>query len=110
VTYRDQRLVDNSVLPATSDIGIRLQRRRPEIADETLGWSDLPVSAGLTPGAPDANGLTVWQGRINVPADFQADQLRLLVQEWESFAPATAPGGPPSSGGRRVVYVDTVAL
>jgi hypothetical protein len=113
-TYSARRLVDGTVTTATSEISARLQQRRPDVEDDTLAWAELdpPASVALTPQPPDASGVVVWQGRLRLAPELPLDQgqVRLLVQEQETLAPATAPGVPATLGGRRVVYVDTVPL
>ena len=96
--------------PARSAPG--LQQRRPDVEDDTLAWAELnpPASVALTPKPPDASGVVVWQGRLRSAPELPLDQgqVRLLVQEQETLAPRPA-ASPLRLGGRRVVYVDTVA-
>ena len=109
VTYRAQRSVFDNVTLSTSQVEVRLQRRRPGVEDDVLAWTDLPVAVDLAPGAADANGVVVWQGQLSVPEAHQGETLRLLIQEYEVLAPASVPGIA-APAGRRVVYVDTLPL
>ena len=85
-----------------------VQRRLSAIADETIGWADSPLTVTLAPGAPDAQGVVIWRGQVNIPAEDQGDSPA-VVGEFETL-PAVAPPGIVAAAGRRRVYVDTVPV
>ncbi|MGI8858788.1 MAG: hypothetical protein ACR2HO_01325 [Rubrobacteraceae bacterium] len=109
VTYTAQRTLDNTVATATSQVEVLVQRRVPDIEDEILGWTDLPLTVGLLAGAPDTQGIVVWTGQVTIPSEHRGGRLRLVVQEFEMLPVATA-AGIVAPAGRRMVYVDTIPL
>jgi len=108
VTYTAQRQLDNTVVAATSQVEVMVQRRVPGIEDEILGWTDLPLTVSLPAGTPDAQGVVIWTGQVTIPPEHQGEQLRLVVQEFEVHPVATIEHS--QAAGRRVVYVDTIPL
>ncbi|MGX5515368.1 hypothetical protein [Bacillus cereus] len=101
-------ITQNSTV-TTNQVEVLVQRRNTDIKDETLGWEDLPLKGGLTPGNPNVQDIVVWNGQVSIPAEYQSGQLRMLVQEYEIWPLATPPGLPPSTD-KRLVYVDTISL
>ena len=109
VTYTAQRTPDEAVTAATSQVEVLVQHRDPDIEDEILGWTDLPLTVGLLAGAPDAQGIVIWTGQVTIPPEHQGERLRLVVQEFEMLTSAWA-AGIAASRVRRMVYVDTIPL
>lgn len=83
-----------------------VQARQPDLADDALGWRDVGDPVALAPGAPDADGITVWEGVVSLPQ--AAAPLRLLVQELELLPPARPVG--PDALARRLVHADILPL
>ncbi|MCW5863678.1 MAG: hypothetical protein KIT52_11290 [Anaerolineae bacterium] len=101
--YTARRAFNRVAVHAAARVVARLERRRPDIADETLGWAAVAEAAevALTPGAVDADGTRHWQGDIAVPEAAAGEMLRLVVREEEVYENTSA---------GRPVYVDIVAL
>jgi len=101
--YTARRAFNRVAVHAAARVVARLERRRPDIADETLGWAAVAEAAevALTPGAIDADGTRHWEGDIAVPEAAAGETLRLVVREEELYENTSA---------GRPVYVDVVAL
>jgi len=104
ITYQALRMLNEVVLPRTSQMRVHIERRLPEIEDEILGWTPvrpdlLPVT--LTPGTIDAQGITLWTGQIAAPAEWIGERLRLVIREFEQFD---------NSHDERIVHMDMIEL
>lgn len=96
----------------------RLQRRRPDIKDDVLGWEEpedwkehvasAPVQEPQWPPVSDPGPL-LWEGNVTIP---QVDvPVRMVVREFEEYATAPEPSvGDQAAVGRRLVYVDAVTI
>jgi hypothetical protein len=85
-------------------VRVTVERRRAGIESDLLAWTRLDPEAAdvtLTPSAGSAPGLTAGTGGVAVPADVQADRLRLVIREFEQFDNTTT---------ERLVYADTIEL
>ncbi|HDR8433904.1 TPA: hypothetical protein QC285_003695 [Bacillus cereus] len=109
ITYTASTRMDQTVTPDISAVSVRVQRRVPEIEDETLGWSDLPIEKTLIPSIPDDHGVVIWQGEVSIAPYYQGEELRIVVQETERIFPATIDGHVENED-HRIVYIDTIPL
>ena len=104
VSYSASRKLSNAVQPTSTQVRVTVERRQPGIESDLLAWTRLDPEAPdvtLTPGAGAAPGLTAWTGRVPVPADVQADRLRLVIREFEQFD---------NTPSERLVYADIIDL
>ncbi|MGK7379758.1 hypothetical protein ACSFXN_18230 [Planococcus sp. 1R117A] len=106
VTYSAQSSLDKTV-QATSEVVVQIQKRMKEIADDTIGWSDVLEPVSLAGSTPDDQGVVIWQGPLAIPSEYQNEELRFVIQEFESLYRA-APSLNISEKAKRLVYMDIV--
>ncbi|MCP2033574.1 hypothetical protein L1279_000557 [Planomicrobium sp. HSC-17F08] len=108
VTYSAQSSLDKTV-HATSEVVVQIQKRMKEIADDTIGWTDVLEPVSLEGSTPDDQGVVSWQGQITIPNEYRHEELRFVIQEFESLYRA-APSIDSSDWTKRLVYMDIVHL
>jgi hypothetical protein len=109
-TYRARAAEDGTTLNGGHAIEVSIEQRRPEIADDVLGWEPEPAAVveaePVVPQYPPPidPGPVIWKGRVTVPS---GGEMRLVVREYEELA---ADGPKNVTTVRRLVYADTIAL
>ncbi|WP_036621686.1 tetratricopeptide repeat protein [Paenibacillus alvei] len=109
VTYYAQSSLDGAEIQATSRMEALVQRRVDDIEDAALRWTDLPLKVELVPDASVPQQVTVWKGQISIPAEYENERLRLVIQEHE-LIPGDVPQGATSTMRERQIYLDTIPL
>ncbi|MCQ6563985.1 hypothetical protein [Paenibacillus mendelii] len=109
VTYKAQSSLDGAEIKTASRIEVLVQRRADDIEDAALRWADLPLKVELIPSEPGSQYVTVWQGQVSIPVEYENERLRLVIQEYETMPGAAPPGTTPSIRERQV-YLDTIPL
>ncbi|MBK8468611.1 MAG: hypothetical protein IPL45_02130 [Actinomycetales bacterium] len=106
--------------PEPTSVEITVQERRPDVGGE-LGWVDVPAGVAAvvdrTASAADAPDLLVWTGTVDFVSPAEPGRFRLLVCEYENYSANHLlvdidgrTGDLKSSGPRRLVYAETVAV
>jgi hypothetical protein len=112
--------LDPSSRPVSYSIEVTLEERATPQLDDDLGWTaanatEQPVVDSAPIDPPDPKVPLLWTGHV-VVLTRPSKELRLVVREFELFAPDSCHAGQVwvghagSGPSRRLVYADTIAL